>query len=90
MIIMLTDALGNEFKYHDYITYLRDGEVVLARIDRIVISNTSRLICKTDQGGYYNRLCYVTLKKLDAVEIISEEDAKEKFTIVYNMLNPRW
>jgi len=85
---MLTDMFGNEFKYKDYIIYLRDKEPALARIDKIVMSNTNRLICETYSlsGRYVNT---VVLKKLDTVEIISEEKASELFPEVYLKLSGR-
>ena len=83
---MLTDKFGREFHYLDYITYVRDGTLALAKIDRIVISNNNRLVCVTDSDCYVNKTCKVTLKKFETIEIIPETKASEWFPDVYKMI----
>ena len=79
---MITDMFGKEFKYLDYVIYLRDDKPVLARIARIVIAQSSRLVCNT-VIGYYNSVEKVTLKRFNTIEIISEDKAKELFPDEY-------
>ena len=80
-MIMLTDMFDNDISYHDYIVYIRDNVDVLARVTKLIIDrNGERIVCCISRDQY------VTLKRFDKVEIISEEIAEKCFPRDYEKL----
>jgi len=78
---MITDKFGNEIHYHDYVIYLRENEPILARVVRLVIDRSGkRLVCCISKDQY------VTLKKLDNLELVSEEWANINYQKYYEKL----
>lgn len=64
------DMNGKEFNYLDYVVYTDScGNLEVAQISKIVISNTVRLICNILHGNT------AILKRFDRVKIISKEEA---------------
>lgn len=80
---MITDKFGKEFKYLDYVIYLRDDEPILGKIVKIIINKTPKIICRINSGNF------AILKKFDMVEIITEDQAKVQFIDQYNKIYKR-
>ncbi len=87
---MITDKFGQEFRYLDYVVYLRDDEPVLAKVMRIVISKSVRIIVASRFGTEPHRWTENrALKNFDNIEIVTEEWAKENYFEDYKRLKYR-
>jgi len=83
---MITDMHGKEFKYLDYIIYLRDNEPVLAKVIRIVIAKSERIVISSIFGYSLKYVDNRALKNFDNIEIVTEDWAKENYFEDYKRL----
>lgn len=84
---MITDMNGKEFKYLDYVIYLRNNNPALAKVIRIIIAKSTRMVVVSVFGSVgYERVENIALKNFNNIEIVTEVWAKENYTDDYERL----